>query len=170
MSPQRAPKLAFSTLGCPDWTWTEILTNGPAAGYQGVEIRLIARETNLLAIDVFRQAERVRRKRELADVGLVACGVEVVAGEVNPIPEIVTLLQLLERFGDGFAHLSSQIIEPSRNSEIDFDAATVHHINKGIANLNTLMHDLLDEMIFHERELDEEAEELQRQVEGKEAA
>ncbi|MGE3315691.1 MAG: sugar phosphate isomerase/epimerase family protein, partial [Planctomycetaceae bacterium] len=68
------PKLAFSTLGCPDWSWTEILTRGPNYGYQGVEIRLLRRETNLLEVAEFRAVDRARRRQELDEAGLAACG------------------------------------------------------------------------------------------------
>jgi fatty-acyl-CoA synthase len=32
-------KLAFSTLGCPEWTWTEIYPMAYDLGYSGIEIR-----------------------------------------------------------------------------------------------------------------------------------
>ncbi len=37
-------KFAFSTLGCPGWTWEEILTIAKDSGFDGVEIRGIGRE------------------------------------------------------------------------------------------------------------------------------
>jgi len=39
-------KIAFSTLSCPDWSWPEIVAQGAACGYQGVEVRLLERETD----------------------------------------------------------------------------------------------------------------------------
>jgi len=35
-------KIGFSTLGCPDWTLSEILATAKDLGYNGVEIRGIA--------------------------------------------------------------------------------------------------------------------------------
>jgi fatty-acyl-CoA synthase len=32
-------KIAFSTLGCPQWTWDEILTTASDLGYDGIEVR-----------------------------------------------------------------------------------------------------------------------------------
>lgn len=37
-------KLAFSTLGCPDWTWSEIFSAAKDLGFQGIEVRGIANE------------------------------------------------------------------------------------------------------------------------------
>lgn len=67
-------KTAFSTLGCPDWTWHEILEYGPRYGYDGVEVRLLERKTDLLAVPEFRSSELTNRRRELADAGFRICG------------------------------------------------------------------------------------------------
>ena len=37
-------KLAFSTLGCPDWSWEEILATAKDMGFDAVEILGIAKE------------------------------------------------------------------------------------------------------------------------------
>jgi len=39
-----AMKLAFSTLGCPEWTWTEIYTMAFDLGFSGIEIRGLGEE------------------------------------------------------------------------------------------------------------------------------
>ncbi len=68
------PRLAFSTLGCPDWSFDEIVTRGVEYGYDGVEIRLIERETDLLKRPEFRPPQFASRKRQLADAGFRVCG------------------------------------------------------------------------------------------------
>ncbi|MGI6712109.1 MAG: sugar phosphate isomerase/epimerase family protein [Bacillota bacterium] len=40
-------KFAFSTLGCPDWLWEEIITAAADIGYDGVELRGIGSEIYL---------------------------------------------------------------------------------------------------------------------------
>ena len=37
-------KIAFSTLGCPGWSWDEIYATGKDLGYDGIEVRGIANE------------------------------------------------------------------------------------------------------------------------------
>ncbi len=55
MSPTDANHLqiSFSTLACPEWTWGEIAEAGGANGFDGVEIRMLQGETDLLACPEF---------------------------------------------------------------------------------------------------------------------
>ncbi|HUG90614.1 MAG TPA: sugar phosphate isomerase/epimerase family protein [Planctomycetaceae bacterium] len=66
--------LAFSTLACPDWSWHELLDHARRYGYDGVEVRLLQREVDLLKVPEFRSPERARRRSELRDAGLCVCG------------------------------------------------------------------------------------------------
>ncbi len=50
------PKLAFSTLGCPDWTFKEITDFAKKNNYQGIELRGIKREMDLPKSPVFNSA------------------------------------------------------------------------------------------------------------------
>ena len=44
--PKRLP-IAFSTLGCPLWSWKAILENADRLGYSGLELRGIARRRHV---------------------------------------------------------------------------------------------------------------------------
>lgn len=46
--PPKKPLLAFSTLGCPKWSWTEILDSAKQYGYNGIEIRGLLGEMDLI--------------------------------------------------------------------------------------------------------------------------
>lgn len=113
-----------------------------------------------------------RRQQAIAELPpeLKHRGVNVFNGMVNPVPEIVRLMQMLDKFDNDFLLLSGQVIEPERNTEVNFEEASVDQINKAHSHLSQLMHDLLDEAIWQERQLDDEAEALQRETEGKAAA
>lgn len=65
LATQHPLRLCFSTLACPDWTWADILRYGPQFGYQGVEIRLLERETDLLARPEFQPDQLANRLKEL---------------------------------------------------------------------------------------------------------
>lgn len=67
-------KISFSTLATPDWSWQQLLEQGPAYGYQGVEIRLLQGETDLLAREEFQPNQRAQRVRELANANFCVCG------------------------------------------------------------------------------------------------
>ncbi|MBW3541296.1 MAG: sugar phosphate isomerase/epimerase [Planctomycetes bacterium] len=66
--------IGFSTLACPDWSWREILENGVQFGYDGVEVRLVRGETDLLQVPEFRADQLEGRRRELAEAGFRVCG------------------------------------------------------------------------------------------------
>lgn len=68
------PKLAFSTLGCPDWTWEQIVAGGREFGYRGIEIRMLRGEVDLPRVPEFRHHLRQARRRECLDAGLEICG------------------------------------------------------------------------------------------------
>ena len=62
--------LSFSTLGCPNWTWREILAAAVDLHYNGIELRGIGQDIFLPKIDLF-SPERIRDTREeLASKGL----------------------------------------------------------------------------------------------------
>jgi sugar phosphate isomerase/epimerase len=50
---KRKSLLAFSTLGCPDWTLEKILDFAAAHGYKGIEIRGLLRQMDLPRIPAF---------------------------------------------------------------------------------------------------------------------
>jgi sugar phosphate isomerase/epimerase len=67
-------KISFSTLACPDWTWHDVLKFGSQFGYDGVEIRLLSRETDLLKIDDLQPGQWRNRQRELGNTGFRVAG------------------------------------------------------------------------------------------------
>jgi sugar phosphate isomerase/epimerase len=67
-------QIAFSTLACPDWTWHDVVRHGPASGYDGVEVRLLERETDLLAVADLAPSQWSTRRRELDNAGFRVCG------------------------------------------------------------------------------------------------
>ena len=66
--------VAFSTLSCPDWSWSDLLKFGPQHGYDGVELRLLEREADLLSLSEFQVTQRKVRLRELQNAGFQVCG------------------------------------------------------------------------------------------------
>ena len=60
-------KLAFSTLGCPEWTWGEILSAAKDLGYNGVEVRGV--NDQLYVPSIFAGKEQ-KIKEELNRLGL----------------------------------------------------------------------------------------------------
>jgi sugar phosphate isomerase/epimerase len=63
--------ISFSTLGCPDWTWKEILDQADALGYAGVEIRGLEGEMDLPKWPGFQGSRLEESKADLAALGLL---------------------------------------------------------------------------------------------------
>ena len=61
------PLLSFSTLGCPDWTFKSIVGFAKANGYDGLELRGILRELDLLKCPEFNNTENIRASRKLME-------------------------------------------------------------------------------------------------------
>jgi len=68
--PARYP-IAFSTLGCPDWSWKTILANADAHGYSAIELRGIAGEMDLPKVPEFTGTRLAETKRDLAALGIL---------------------------------------------------------------------------------------------------
>lgn len=52
--------LAFSTLGCPDWSFPQIVDFAAANGYSGLEIRGIKRQMDLTKCEEFSSPEKIK--------------------------------------------------------------------------------------------------------------
>jgi sugar phosphate isomerase/epimerase len=71
------PLLSFSTLGCPDWSFETILNFAVNNGYDGIEIRGIQRELDLLKCTEFSGKENIAATRKLIEdkkIKIVALG------------------------------------------------------------------------------------------------
>ncbi|HEY9001749.1 MAG TPA: hypothetical protein VIM89_10380, partial [Mucilaginibacter sp.] len=63
--------LSFSTLGCPDWDFKQTVDFASAHDYQGIELRGIKRQLDLLQCEEFKSSEnRKATLRMMKDKGL----------------------------------------------------------------------------------------------------
>ncbi len=63
-------KLAFSTLGCPGWSWDEIYATAKDLGLDGIEIRGVGKEMQAPNIKVFSPENRAATLEKLKQGGL----------------------------------------------------------------------------------------------------
>jgi len=68
--PKRLP-IAFSTLGCPAWSWKAILEAADRLGYGGIELRGVAGEMDLPKVPELQGSRLAETKRDLAALGIV---------------------------------------------------------------------------------------------------
>jgi len=63
--------LSFSTLGCPDWTFDQIITFAAANGYEGIELRGILHEMDLTKVKEISTPDNMQETlRKMKDKGL----------------------------------------------------------------------------------------------------
>jgi sugar phosphate isomerase/epimerase len=68
------PQIAFSTLACPDWSFDEVLERCQRYGYDGVEVRQVAGETDLLKVPAFAPSRHTELRNRLSQLGIAICG------------------------------------------------------------------------------------------------
>ena len=66
-------KLAFSTLGCPDWDITRIAETAGQLGYDGVELRAVSGSLDLLSRAEFTAKEIGKTKAYFEEHGVEIC-------------------------------------------------------------------------------------------------
>ena len=69
-------KLAFSTLGCPNWELERVAQAAHSFGYEGIELRAIAGDLDLLKRPEFQPGVVEETRRWLADQDLAICCVD----------------------------------------------------------------------------------------------
>ena len=69
-------KLAFSTLGCPDWHLVAIIGAARKFGYEGIELRALAGSLDLLSRAEFTAPQLARTKASFEDAGIEICCVD----------------------------------------------------------------------------------------------
>jgi sugar phosphate isomerase/epimerase len=70
---QRRPRypIAFSTLGCPAWSWKTIVEQADRLGYAAIEVRGVAGEMDLTKVPEFSGSGLVATKKDLSALGIV---------------------------------------------------------------------------------------------------
>ncbi|HBF36237.1 MAG TPA: AMP-dependent synthetase [Firmicutes bacterium] len=63
-------KIAFSTLGCPDFSWTDIYSMAKDLGYDGIEIRGLGNEIFAVKAQPFTESQLPQTIRKLAELRL----------------------------------------------------------------------------------------------------
>ncbi len=137
-------QISFSTLACPDWSWDDILRFGPEYGYDGVEVRLLQREVNLLARPEFQADQLAQRRRELERAKFLVCGLasSVHLHDDDPAlrAEHVRIggeyLALAEALRAGFVRVFGDVVPPE--SEPQRRKTTLQNIADALNSLGDL--------------------------------
>jgi sugar phosphate isomerase/epimerase len=66
--------IAFSTLGCPNWTWKTIVGTADTLGYRAIELRGVAGEMDLPKVPEFMGTRLADARKDLAAAGIIVTG------------------------------------------------------------------------------------------------
>ena len=80
-------KLSFSTLGCPNWSFDEIVCRACHYGYDGVAFRGLGGELDLTKVPEFLPKARANTRRQLKEAGLATSMVLTSAVMMTTDPE-----------------------------------------------------------------------------------
>jgi sugar phosphate isomerase/epimerase len=157
------PRTAFSTLSCPDWSFLDLIRNGSAFGFDGVEIRLLQRETDLLSLPDFQPSQLKDRRRELADAGFQICGLSSSVQLQSPDKlererQIETgrrYLELAVELGASFVRVFGDVLQPTENGSVPVEkvspkqrSRTVSLVAEGLNQLGELAEPLAVEVLI----------------------
>lgn len=84
-------KLSFSTLGCPEWSFEQVVSQAKALGVTGIEIRGIGEALRNEDIDALKPENQAHTQQLLADAGLSICalGTSATAQAYDTLPAAV---------------------------------------------------------------------------------
>ncbi len=133
------PLLSFTTLGCPDWTFPDIVKFAAANHYDGLEIRGILRELNLPKCKEFSSAENITATRKLMEANnlkFVGLGSSAQLHHRDPA-ERQRHLDEAKRFIDLAQQLKCPAMRvfPNNFPKDQEQAATIELIAKGLREL-----------------------------------
>ena len=63
-------KISFSTLGCPSWSWNDIVTTAADLKYNGIEVRGVGKDISAPSIPQFGADMLPATKEQLKKLGL----------------------------------------------------------------------------------------------------
>ncbi len=96
-------KLAFSTLGCPDWRWSDIFSTACDLKFHGIEVRGVANQLNVTKIRAFdsEHIEKTMDKLNAAGMGIsmLTSNISVGIPYENPVEEAQGYIDLAQKLG-----------------------------------------------------------------------
>lgn len=132
-------KIAFSTLACPDFSWSDIYSMAKDLGFGGIEIRGLGEEILAVRAKPFTEGEVANTKAKLKSLGLEIpclssnCCLKNRAAQSENIAEITEYIALAEKLGADYIRVLGDK-EPAPEGEAD-DNAVIETLNalKGVA-------------------------------------
>jgi fatty-acyl-CoA synthase len=117
-------KIAFSTLGCPDFSWPDIYSMAKDLGFDGIEIRGLGNEIFAVKAQPFTESQLSQTKKKLAELRLEipcfssGCCLKFAEKAEENHAEIVEYINLASKLGASFVRVLADL-DPQPNGEVD---------------------------------------------------
>jgi sugar phosphate isomerase/epimerase len=131
---ERLP-IGFSTLGCPSWTWLQILDFAQQNGFAAVELRGLQGTMDLPSRPEFGDALMEQSKKEIASRGMRISCVSSSASLHETGPQHEQQLADARRFIDLAARLDAPYVRVFGNKLIEPRAAAIEHVAASLREL-----------------------------------
>jgi sugar phosphate isomerase/epimerase len=134
-APDKNLRISFSTLACPEWTWGATTMFAGMNRYDGIELRMILGDTDLLACPEFADEVLESNLESLWSSGLKVCGLSSSvrfdhldrAQREEELAVGKLYIDLARRLGAGFVRIFGDVL-PSEN-----EPAARHEVLRNIA-------------------------------------
>lgn len=117
-------KIAFSTLGCPDFDWSDIYSMAKDLGFDGIEIRGLGNEIFAVKAQPFTESELPHTIKKLSDLRLQipclssGCCLRFPEDEAKNYQEIVEYVNLASKLGTSYVRILADL-EPHTTGDVD---------------------------------------------------
>lgn len=117
-------KIAFSTLGCPDFSWPDIYSMAKDLGFDGIEIRGLGNEIFAVKAQPFTESELPHTKKKLTELRLEipcfssGCCLKFAEKAEENHGEIVEYINLASKLGASFVRVLADL-DPQPSGEVD---------------------------------------------------
>ena len=117
-------KIAFSTLGCPDFSWTDIYSMAKDLGFDGIEIRGLGNEIFAVKAQPFTEAQLPQTIKKLSELRIEipclssGCCLKFADKAEENHDEIVQYIMLASKLGTPYIRILADR-EPQPDGEVD---------------------------------------------------
>ena len=117
-------KIAFSTLGCPDFSWNDIYSMAKDFGFDGIEIRGLGSEIFAVNAQPFTEAQLPHTVKKLSELRLQipclssGCCLKFAEDAEKNHMEILQYIELASKLGTPYIRVLADL-EPQPNGEVD---------------------------------------------------
>lgn len=117
-------KIAFSTLGCPDFSWPDIYSMAKDLGFDGIEIRGLGKEIFAVKAQPFTESQLPETKKKLSELRLEipclssGCCLKYAEKADQNYQEILEYISLANKLGTPYVRILADL-EPQPVGEVD---------------------------------------------------